>query len=489
MATELDGAKDVTAVASPDHSPCDLAFTSVEPDPGNLPDALKSEEERKRTNLKPKSNNNTPVDDDDEISSISSGEREKLLLARSGNRERLTLKLLSGGVVVGKDEHDDDDDSGSCSSGQSSATSTASSVVSRPASSVSRGGFGAPKSPLEPVDLELQFPPILEDVASKERSAAPIGKVHKLVNDVVVIQKHQDSPILDVGTVLCTEDKSLLGNITTLFGPVATCFYAVQLKPTVMSPDSIVVGQNVYSFQEHAVVIASEEDIRLCRERGKTDASYIDDQEMPDDVCPYFSDDEKEREWKRERKKIRLEKRLAAMATLAAGATIPTEAGHPSNPMLKGISATDDPAHVSSESDHSEYEFDETGAIIAKVKSSAVSSRRPAASGDSMDRRGRGRGGRGRGRGRGGSENRSSDGHAVDEPWRGGAGRGSNRGGVRRGRGGPVSLDQNPLSNPMVTPTQTQTLPPPPPQQHQQQHQQQQQQQQQQQHQQQQQQQ
>ncbi|EPY43249.1 hypothetical protein AGDE_00673 [Angomonas deanei] len=118
---------------------------------------------------------------------------------------------------------------------------------------------------------------------------------------------------LDAQTSLYTSDGRYFGVILALIGPVQEPYYVVYTKKTAdgnveqedkEEKDEAVVGTELYYRVSSTVSILFAPQA-LCEAGGGTDASYINDEELPEHVRPDFSDDEKEKQWKRRNKAAR----------------------------------------------------------------------------------------------------------------------------------------------------------------------------------------
>ncbi|PFH32111.1 hypothetical protein BESB_020520 [Besnoitia besnoiti] len=75
--------------------------------------------------------------------------------------------------------------------------------------------------PIEVEGLPVQVAP--------ECAVKACGVVHAVVDAMVVIKGDENSNPLDLGSVVCLEDKTILGAVADTFGPVAAPFYVVYL--------------------------------------------------------------------------------------------------------------------------------------------------------------------------------------------------------------------------------------------------------------------
>ena len=193
---------------------------------------------------------------------------------------------------------------------------------------------------LEDVDQAISFEPLPIDMDQGKVpviSLTPrrVGVVKNLLAGVVTVESDGNGDIFDIGSLVCNFEGHILGYITTLFGPVEKCYYAIKLisfpKPrdtlTLNTRDensadavcesdiyrcTIHVGDEAFAWSAQQKMICSEEDLAVARKIEATDASHENDQELPDHVQPAFSDDEKEKEWKRLAKRRRAKSLLCA---------------------------------------------------------------------------------------------------------------------------------------------------------------------------------
>lgn len=106
---------------------------------------------------------------------------------------------------------------------------------------------------------------------------------------------------MDVGTRLCLADGTLIGCIASVLGPVKQAFYLVKSArddfEELLAAARLVEGTPLHYDLAHQEVMYDP--FGQCDAAKGTDASYINDEELPEHVRPDFSDDEKEMEWKR----------------------------------------------------------------------------------------------------------------------------------------------------------------------------------------------
>ncbi|CAK8693077.1 unnamed protein product [Clavelina lepadiformis] len=128
-----------------------------------------------------------------------------------------------------------------------------------------------------------------------------IGEVNSIIDDnVVVIKAIPNKPALNLDSVLFLENRSVLGRIYETFGPVSAPYYVVCFEEGKIHA-GVAVNQKVYSAPEIGDFTSYVLTAQLKVLRG-SDASWLDDREPPDNAVEY-SDDEAERNAKRQKKK------------------------------------------------------------------------------------------------------------------------------------------------------------------------------------------
>ncbi|RNF27415.1 uncharacterized protein Tco025E_00345 [Trypanosoma conorhini] len=148
-------------------------------------------------------------------------------------------------------------------------------------------------------DPLLQIP--LERV-SEAVAAVVTGLIAR--SSTVVADNAAGAPAMDAGTRLCLKDGAVVGVVATVMGPVAACAYAVVCLPAVFDAlcgaGRLVPGADLrYDLGEQRIIF---DPAAQCDMRRGTDASYINDEELPPHARPDFSDDEAERQWKMRRR-------------------------------------------------------------------------------------------------------------------------------------------------------------------------------------------
>lgn len=112
---------------------------------------------------------------------------------------------------------------------------------------------------------------------------------------MVTIKSLANAKPLDEGSVLCLADRTVLGCVDEVFGPVLMPMYLVRFESADKMPAAATVGARVFFATEHTTYIVPEQ----IKDKG-TDASNLYDEETDEAV---YSDDEAEAAAKRQHRK------------------------------------------------------------------------------------------------------------------------------------------------------------------------------------------
>ncbi|KAJ3361731.1 hypothetical protein GGF32_007055 [Allomyces javanicus] len=138
------------------------------------------------------------------------------------------------------------------------------------------------KHVIEPVDIPINEHMYLEYA----------GVVQAIVEDQVVVAASKPGTVrvLDDGTVMVFEDRSVLGRIWETFGPVASPLHSIRFaSPADIDREHITIGKKVYFIPDYSVWALTDQ---LKSMKG-SDASNMYDEEVNEEDME-FSDDEKE---------------------------------------------------------------------------------------------------------------------------------------------------------------------------------------------------
>ncbi|KAJ1944671.1 hypothetical protein EC988_005928 [Linderina pennispora] len=145
--------------------------------------------------------------------------------------------------------------------------------------------------------LRPEIPAVAIAILPATQETRPLGTVYSIVNDTVIIESAQSGvhSVLDVDAIVAFSDRSVLGQIFEVFGPVARPMYSVRFNdPADIDREKCVKGALVIYAVGMANVVATD---RL-RTKGY-DASNEYDEEVNENEME-FSDDEKELEHRRQ---------------------------------------------------------------------------------------------------------------------------------------------------------------------------------------------
>ncbi|KAK2945430.1 putative H/ACA ribonucleoprotein complex non-core subunit NAF1 [Blattamonas nauphoetae] len=162
---------------------------------------------------------------------------------------------------------------------------------------------GEDDGPMEPIkgknEIEPTIPDIVKTVTIEESDVlVSIGSIESLVDSVVVIKNQNSSTLIDIDSIITFSDKTVLGAVEDVFGPVSQSFYSVRISSSDATlKEKASIGTEMFAV-ERLLKIARPE-----RSKG-SDASNIFDEEIADSDQE-FSDDEKEQEHKRQKKAAR----------------------------------------------------------------------------------------------------------------------------------------------------------------------------------------
>ncbi|KAF2173969.1 hypothetical protein M409DRAFT_48871 [Zasmidium cellare ATCC 36951] len=127
-----------------------------------------------------------------------------------------------------------------------------------------------------------------------------LGNVERTVENMVLIKGATpgEYQVLEGGSVLCNENREVIGAIADTFGRVQEPLYSVAFTNAKEIEDAgLEYGSKVYYVDSHSTFVFTQP---LKNMKG-TDASNIHDEEVGEDEME-FSDDEAEAEFKRQRK-------------------------------------------------------------------------------------------------------------------------------------------------------------------------------------------
>lgn len=155
---------------------------------------------------------------------------------------------------------------------------------------------------LYPPDNDCDLGDVPDVIPLDQVSEAPVVVISSLSEkeSSFVAEVMNGAYLVDVGTHLSLEDGTYVGTVVSVFGPVKEAFCVVKMKnkekfSELSENKRLISGTPVhYDLCHHSIIYSPE---TQCDTTAGTDASYLHDEELPENVRPEFSDDEKERIW------------------------------------------------------------------------------------------------------------------------------------------------------------------------------------------------
>ena len=164
-----------------------------------------------------------------------------------------------------------------------------------------KGGNGILNGPLrtlnEKPDEIVEKPNV---IVTTDMKIEELGNVEALVENIVLIKAKisGEYKVLETGSVLCLENRSIIGVVAETLGRVQQPLYSVRFtNAAAVAESGIVKGTRIFYVEQHSTYVFTE---TLKAFKG-SDASNIHDEEVGDDELE-FSDDEVEAEYKRSKK-------------------------------------------------------------------------------------------------------------------------------------------------------------------------------------------
>ena len=144
-------------------------------------------------------------------------------------------------------------------------------------------------------------------VITDDMNIEELGNVEIVVENVVVVKAKTSGEyqVLDFGSVLCLENKKVIGSVAETLGRVQQPFYSVRFtNAAAISEAGISANTRIFYVEKHSTYIFTQP-LKACK---GSDASNIHDEEVGDDELE-FSDDEAEAEHRRRLKLQRQSRR------------------------------------------------------------------------------------------------------------------------------------------------------------------------------------
>jgi len=148
---------------------------------------------------------------------------------------------------------------------------------------------------LNEVEEQYEKPDI---TVTEETKITELGKVESVVENIVVVKGRVsgDLQVVESGSALCLQNRTVIGKISEQIGRVEEPRYALGFNDAAeITTLGITTDTPIYYVDDHSTFVFTEP----LRAQKHTDASNLHDEETND---VEFSDDEKEAEFKREQK-------------------------------------------------------------------------------------------------------------------------------------------------------------------------------------------
>ena len=193
-----------------------------------------------------------------------------------------------------------------------------------------------PKTKNEVIDERVDRPRI--DITS-DLKIEELGHVESVVGSLIVVKAKVSGThrVLESGSVLCTEDRRLVGTVSETLGRVRQPYYAVRFNgPDEIAEMGVMVASKIFYVERYSTYVFTD---ALKVIKG-SDASNINDEEVAEDELE-FSDDEAEAAYKRRVKHERQSRRDARQAYASGG---PPRSGGAVASSLGGLDDDDRPS-------------------------------------------------------------------------------------------------------------------------------------------------
>ncbi|OKL63673.1 hypothetical protein UA08_00920 [Talaromyces atroroseus] len=154
-------------------------------------------------------------------------------------------------------------------------------------------------------------PPIPDITVTPDMKIVPLGYLETLVENIILIKAtvSGDYQVLESNSLLCLEDRTVIGVVADTLGRVEEPLYTVRYQdPAKIQELGLAPGKQIYYVESHSEYVFTQP---LKGMKG-SDASNFHDEEVAEDEIE-FSDDEAEAEYKRRLKQKKKEKRDGAL--------------------------------------------------------------------------------------------------------------------------------------------------------------------------------
>ncbi|KAK3586683.1 hypothetical protein CHS0354_039152 [Potamilus streckersoni] len=152
-----------------------------------------------------------------------------------------------------------------------------------------------------------ELPPIedLHITVDEKVKLLPVGQVSSVIGCLVVIQSNQQISPLNEDTVLFLEDRTAIGKVFEIFGPVVFPWYSIRFNsPVDVENKGIKVGTPIFCAPEEEN-FTKYVFVNALRQLKGSDASWENNNEPPEWVCEFSDDEEEKRAKQKKRNKNR----------------------------------------------------------------------------------------------------------------------------------------------------------------------------------------
>ncbi|CAG7999386.1 unnamed protein product [Penicillium nalgiovense] len=171
-------------------------------------------------------------------------------------------------------------------------------------------GKGKPGGQLRTTnEIEQEVLPVPDVNITPEKKIVFLGKVHAAIDNNVLIEANTSGEyqVLESGSLLCSEDRQIMGVVSETLGRVENPLYTVAFATAAeVQEKGLVKGKDIFYVEEHSTFVFTQP---LKGMKG-SDASNFHDEEIAEEEME-FSDDEAEAEYKRRLKQKRQERKEA----------------------------------------------------------------------------------------------------------------------------------------------------------------------------------
>ncbi|TNY18886.1 Gar1/Naf1 RNA binding region-domain-containing protein [Rhodotorula diobovata] len=197
----------------------------------------------------------------------------------------------------------------------------------------------APKTEHEVVEPEVAPPPVQKIDEGAE--LAKFGKVESVIETVVVVKADTggDWRVLDEGTVVCWEDRTVIGTIFETFGSVQQPFYSIRFPASSPPDPSVFTPSRAVFYSPNLASFVFTRDLRNLK---GSDASNIWDEEVGANEVE-FSDDEEEAEYKR---RLKADRKARTQSATPGPSGSRSGSRAPSAAVASGPPPSGPPAHL-----------------------------------------------------------------------------------------------------------------------------------------------